>query len=119
FQSLHPEAGMFHVENDEFAARRFENMPNARGGEFDDEMPEFRFALAGQRLEARPAHAPSRKFVPPIAEFLAPYRIAMNEAASMERSWPGIHVSGLSSSRIVGKYSLTVGWMCMVREMAV
>jgi hypothetical protein len=42
---------MLEIEEHEIAARRFQDMADAGGGEFDDEMPEFRVPAAGELLE--------------------------------------------------------------------
>jgi hypothetical protein len=38
---------MLQIEEHEIAARGFQDMPDAGGGELDDEMPEFRVLAAG------------------------------------------------------------------------
>ena len=45
---LETEAGMLQIEEHEIATGRFQDMPDAGRGEFDDEMPELRVPAAGQ-----------------------------------------------------------------------
>ncbi len=53
---LQAEAGMFEVEQDEVAAGRFEDMPDAWRGELDDEVAEFRRSHPRHFLETASRH---------------------------------------------------------------
>src|SRR5262249_22711729 len=68
---LEAEARMLEIEESEIAARRFHDVANTGGGEFNNEMPEFRGFGLGHGLEAGHAHT-----IPPTSFFGAwPLRI--------------------------------------------